>query len=136
MWVRFHDPGDPGTTRTLLSGGGLEPGHHLGWHASAVLHVDALRLGPLAHLSGIQSARRCPAAAPGGPPGAASCPPGGIDIARQCVPQCLGMIGVQVDLILRAVELEADGTLSRTAIKIIDEQGLYLLSHNSSITSR
>jgi len=66
----------------------------------------------------------------------ASRPPGGIHIARQCVPQCLGMLGVQVDLILRAVEPEADGTLSFTAVEVIDEQGLYLLSHDSSITSR
>jgi hypothetical protein len=38
--------------------------------------------------------------------------------------------GVQVDLILRAVQAETDGTFSVTAVKVIDEQGLYLLSHD------
>ncbi len=46
------------------------------------------------------------------------------------------MLGVEVDLILRAVEPEADGILGLTAVEVIDEQGLYLLSHDSSKTSR
>ena len=105
---------------------GLESGHHLGRHASAVLHVDSLHLRPLAHFSGIQPARRLPAATRAGRR-ALPLPPG-IDIARQCVPQCPGILGVQVDLILRAVEPEADGALRLAAIEVIDEQGLL---HNS-----
>ena len=71
--------------RPLLPGSRPEPGHHLGWHASAVFYLDALRLRPLAHLSGVQPAHRRPAATPGGPPGTASCPPGGTHVSRQRV---------------------------------------------------
>jgi hypothetical protein len=44
------------------------------------------------------------------------------------------MLGVQVDLMLRAVEPEADGALGLAAVEVIDEQGLRLLSPGSSIT--
>jgi hypothetical protein len=44
------------------------------------------------------------------------------------------MPSVQVDLIFRAVQPEADGSLGSTAVKVIDEQGLYLLGHGRSIT--
>jgi hypothetical protein len=37
--------------------------------------------------------------------------------------------GVQVDLILGAVQPEPDSTLGGAAVEVIDEQGLYLLSH-------
>jgi len=37
--------------------------------------------------------------------------------------------GVQVDLILSAVQRGADGTLGGAAVDVIDEQGLYLLSY-------
>jgi hypothetical protein len=43
--------------------------------------------------------------------------------------------GVQVDLILGAVQPEADSTLSLAAIKGRDEQGLYLLGHRFAISS-
>jgi hypothetical protein len=42
----------------------------------------------------------------------------------------------EAELTIAAVEPEADGIFSRTAIEVIDEQGLYLLSHDSSMTSR
>ena len=38
------------------------------------------------------------------------------------------MLGVQVDLILGAVQAEADSTFGLAAIQVIDEQDLYLLS--------
>ncbi len=44
------------------------------------------------------------------------------------------MLGAQVDLILGVVQCEADGTFGLTAIKVVDEQGLYLLSHRCSIS--
>jgi hypothetical protein len=37
--------------------------------------------------------------------------------------------GVQVDLVLGAVQREPDGTLGCAAVEVIDEQDLYLLSH-------
>jgi hypothetical protein len=39
------------------------------------------------------------------------------------------VLGVQVDLVLGAVEREPDGTLGGAAVEVIDEQDLYLLSH-------
>jgi hypothetical protein len=42
------------------------------------------------------------------------------------------VLGVQVDLILGAVQPEADGTFGGAAVEVIDEQGLDLLSHGSS----
>jgi len=39
------------------------------------------------------------------------------------------MFPTQIDLVLSAVQTEADSTLCVTSIKVIDEQGLYLLSH-------
>ena len=60
-------------------------------------------------------------------------PPGRIYVARQRIPQRLGMLGVQVDLVLGAVQTEADSAFSLTAIEIIDQQSLYLLGHGFSI---
>jgi hypothetical protein len=37
--------------------------------------------------------------------------------------------GVQVDLVLGAVQPEPDGTLGGATVEVIDEQDLYLLSH-------
>jgi hypothetical protein len=44
------------------------------------------------------------------------------------------MLGIQVNLILGAIQPEADGTFSLAAIKVIDEQGLYLLGHRCSVS--
>jgi hypothetical protein len=48
------------------------------------------------------------------------------------------MLGVQVNLILGAVQPEADRAVSLAAIQVIDQQNLYLLGHRcflSSLTS-
>jgi hypothetical protein len=45
------------------------------------------------------------------------------------------VLGVQVDLILGAVQPEPDRAFSLAAIEVVDEQGLYLLSHRYSISS-
>src|SRR5262249_5895256 len=87
----------------LLSGGGLEPGDHFSGYPAAVLHRDALRLGPLADPGAVMPARRRPAPAPSGPPGTAPGPPRRPHVACQRIPQSLGVPGVQVDLILGAV---------------------------------
>ena len=47
-------------------------------------------------------------------------------VGRQRVTQLLGMRGVQVDLVLRAVQSETDRALRSAAVQVIDEQGLYL----------
>jgi hypothetical protein len=40
------------------------------------------------------------------------------------------MPGVEVDLVLRAAQAELDGIVSLAAVKVIDEQRLYLLAHH------
>jgi hypothetical protein len=44
------------------------------------------------------------------------------------------MAGIQVGLILGAVQPEADGPVSLGAVKVVDEQGLYLLGHGCSVS--
>jgi len=44
------------------------------------------------------------------------------------------MPGVQVDLVIRAVQAEADRTLSFAAAEVVDEQGLYLLNRWCSVS--
>ena len=44
------------------------------------------------------------------------------------------MLGVQVDLVVGAVQPEADSALGLAAIKVVDEKGLYLLGHGHSIS--
>ena len=57
-------------------------------------------------------------------------------VARQRASQLLGVLGAQIDLVLRAVQPEADGAISLTAIKVIDQLDLDLLSHNCLFLSR
>jgi len=45
------------------------------------------------------------------------------------------MPGVQVDLILGAVQPEADRAVSLAAIQVIDQQNLYLLGHRCFLSS-
>jgi hypothetical protein len=45
------------------------------------------------------------------------------------------VLGVQVDLILGAVQPEPDRAFGLAAIEVVDEQGLYLMGHRCSISS-
>jgi hypothetical protein len=45
------------------------------------------------------------------------------------------MLGVQVDLVLGAVQSETDCAFSLAAIEVVDEQGLYLMGHRCSVSS-
>ncbi len=92
-----RSPDEPRRLQGLLSGSRLELDDQLGGHPSAVFYLDALRLGPLTDLGGVQPAHRAPAPASGRPPGTAASPPGSPHIPRQRVPQFLGVPGVQVD---------------------------------------
>jgi len=107
----------------LLAGCSLELDDQFSGYPPAVFHLDALRLGPLSDLGGVQPVRRSPAPSAGGSAGATANPPPSPHIGRQRVPQLLRMLGVQVDLILRAVQPEADRALRGAAVQIIDEQG-------------
>ena len=107
--------------RVLLPGGGLEFGDQLGWHSAAILYLDALCLGPLTDLGGVQPARRSPTPCSRCPTGTAADPPRGADIAGQRVAERLGVFLVQVDLVLRTVDPEPDGSFGGTAVKVIYE---------------
>ena len=111
---------------TLLARCRFELHDQFGGYPAAILHFNALGLGPLAYLGGVQPARRSPARAARQPPASAADPPGSTCVAGQGIPQLLGMPGVQVDLVLRAVQAETDGSLGGTGVKVIDQQGLYL----------
>jgi len=67
--------------RSLVSGGFLKFDYQLSGHTSAVLHFNALRLGPLANLGGVQPAGRGPASISGWPPGTAASPAGSTHVA-------------------------------------------------------
>jgi hypothetical protein len=58
-------------------------------------------------------------------------PPGDRGLPRARRPRDDVQARVQIDLIVRAVQPEAGSTISLTAINIIDQQSLYLLSHCS-----
>src|SRR5208282_5797528 len=109
--------GPRGTSRILLCGRGLELDYQFSRYPAAAFDVDALRLSPLADLGGVQPIRWRSASDAGWPPGAASGSAGCAHVACQRVPQFLGMSGVQVDLIVGAVQPEADGTVSLAAIE-------------------
>jgi len=114
----------------LLAGSRLEFNHQVGGHPAAVFHLDALCPGPLADLGSVRAARRSAAAAAAGRlAGAAAGPAAGIHVPGQHIPQLLRVPGVQVDLVLGAVQPEADRSLGGAAVEIINEQDLYLLSH-------
>src|SRR5260370_31676737 len=111
-------------------------GHKPSRQPSAVFHLDALRPGPLPDLSRVQRAHRRPASGPGRPPATAARPPGAAHVTRQRTSQLPGMPGAQIDLVLRAVQPEADGAVGVTAITVIDQLDLYLRSHNCLFLSR
>jgi hypothetical protein len=69
------------------------------------------------------------------PSSSTRCPPSGIDVSRQRFPQCVSILGAQVDLVLRTVQSEADGALCLVAVEVIDKESLYLLGHVHSISS-
>jgi hypothetical protein len=52
-----YSPDELGTSRTLLSGRGLELDYQFSRYPAAVFDVDALRLSPLADLGGVQPIR-------------------------------------------------------------------------------
>ena len=107
--------------RVLLSGGCFEFDHQLGGHPAAVFDLDALGFGPLADVGGVQPARRSPAPGSRRPASSAVGPPRDAHITRKCVPQLPGVLFVQVDLVLGAVQPETDGSFGGAAVKVVDE---------------
>jgi hypothetical protein len=92
-------PDERRVLRVLLAGRCFELHDQFSGYSASVLHLDALSLGPLADLGSVQPPLRSSAPDAGGPAGSAADPPPGPDIRGQGVPQLLGVLGVQVDLI-------------------------------------
>ena len=142
-------PARPGrTTRPLVGprresprqGSRLEPGHQISGHPSAVLHLDALLVGPLADwvLSApAAGALRPPRAGRRAPP-PAGCPARtwqqGVH-GREKVPQRLGLARRSGRSHIRCRPAETDSALSLAAIKVLDEHGLCLLGHRFAVSS-
>src|SRR6202034_3216469 len=77
----------------------------VGRDTAAVLDLDALPLGPLADLGGVDGGAASPAA--GRAPARAAGPPGMREVLLQRVAQLVAVRGAEVDLVFRAVEAEA-----------------------------
>jgi hypothetical protein len=78
-------------------------------------------------LGAVRPAGTAPAPALRGPPCTRSTP-SSHDVPRERCTQRLGVPGVQVDLVLCAVQPETDGALGFAAIDVVDEQRLDLLN--------
>ncbi len=78
-------------------------------------------------------------AAPRGPPGAArrcpSGPAGVLSIGRELLAERGGVLGVQVDLIVGAIEREPDGLLGWAAGQVILQDDAYFLAISTFPTS-
>jgi hypothetical protein len=99
----------------------------------AVFHFDALGLGPLADLCGVQLARRSAAPAPSRPAGAAVNPPSSPHVCCQASCSCWACSAFRSISYSGAVQPEADCALGAAAVDVIDEQGPHLLGHGRSV---
>ena len=108
----------------LLPGGGLEPGNHVGWDPAAVLDLQPVGPRPVAYLRSALAARVGLAQPAGRAPGGSGDLAAGSGIAGQDGAQLPGVDLAQVDLVVRAVQPEADCSLSLAAVNIIDGSGL------------
>jgi len=119
--------------RALVSRGRPEPDNQFSWYAAAVLDFDALRLSPLTTsvvLSPLAGARRPPRA------GRRAAP-----LLRRAAStyRASAFRSSSACCAFRSISYSAPSsakrtvTLCLTAIDVIDEQGLYLLSHVYSV---
>ena len=91
----------------------------VGRDTAAVLDLDALPLGPLADLGGVDGGA---ASAAGRAPGRAAGPPGVRAVQLQCLAQLVAVRGAEVDLVFRPVQAEADGAGRLAAVEVVNEQ--------------
>lgn len=89
------------------------------WHPSAVLDVEALRLGPLTNRCGVGSTgMSSPAPAAAWPPsGRTRCPARSLDVGLQRLSECLSVLGVQVDL-MEAIDPRLADRLAKTGVRV------------------
>ena len=59
-----------------------------------------------------------------------------LHVRTQRAPQLVTVLGVEVDLVLGAVEGKADGAFSRATVDVVNEQRLDLLGHAAYPTCR
>ena len=119
----------------LLARCRLELHDQFGGYPAAVLYVNALGLGPLAYLGGVQHACRAPARAAGRPPGSTADSPGSIHVAVRASRSswaCLVFRSISYSVPSRPKRTVPSAALpSRSSINV-DKQGLYLLGHGRS----
>ena len=119
----------------LLARCRLELHDQFGGYPAAVLYVNALGLGPLAYLGGVQPACRSPARAAGRPPGSTADSPGSIHVAVRASRSswaCLVFRSISYSVPSRPKRTVPSAALpSRSSINV-DKQGLYLLGHGRS----
>ncbi len=103
--------------RVLLAGCRPVLGEDVSWDPATVLDLKVLRFGPDAYL-GVADAACGSLASVLGCAGGACDPPAGFDIPGQGSSQFLGVAGAQVDLVVRAVQAEKDGTFCFAAVEV------------------
>jgi hypothetical protein len=113
--------GPTGMSWTLPSGGGLELGRQFSGQSAADASLRCPALCPLADFSAVHRARRCPASAPGWPPGTAPAPSCRTRMPRQRIPERQGIPGIQVDLVLSA--LRPARTVPSASLPRLDHKG-------------
>src|SRR4051794_12427711 len=101
----------------------------LGGDPAAVGHVEAVvtRPGPDVRRAGSAGGTASAATAARGPTGVA-------DVRRDGVAQLGCVLRAQVDLVLLAVEGEADRLLGLAAVDVVDQDDVHLLRHGSLIS--
>ncbi len=112
----------------------LELDDQLGRDPAAVLDLEALGFGPFADIGYVRTRSRSSAAAPTAwtPNSPADLAPD-CDVRRHGLPQLLGMSGIQIDLIVDAVQTETNRSVRCAAVEVVSEYCLYLLSHRYPI---
>ena len=99
--------------------------------AAAVVHGNALLLGPGPHLGTGGSAVRWCCTAPGGSGRALFSP--GLDIRAKDRAQFAGMCGVQINIVGNPVHLETYGFFSFGAIQVIHKDSNQFGSHSKTL---
>jgi adenosylcobinamide-GDP ribazoletransferase len=83
--------------------GGTEPDDQFGRDPTAILDLNALRLGPLADFRRVDPARRSPAAGSHRTTCRPRAAPRGVNVLGQSLPQRVSVLCVQVDLVLSTI---------------------------------
>jgi hypothetical protein len=120
-----------GLVACLASAGRVVLFHHAGGYAPALAHRQAVLFGPGPDVTRALAVSR-------GPPGAARLRPPGpagmLNIGRELPAELGGVLAVQVNLIVRALEREPVSFLGRAACQVVRKDDGYFLG--TSLPSR